>query len=95
MGFIMCYLTLLDSVLYEFVTCAVLITDGVSVTDGTPAADEIKRNGNPLFAIGIDKGTNLVHLEKLASTGDNGIKHFFHIRTYEALEDIGKYLNRK
>ncbi|GFG35330.1 hypothetical protein Cfor_11731, partial [Coptotermes formosanus] len=74
-------------------TVVVLITDGVSQTDGTPAADEIKRNGNPLFAIGIDQGTNLVHLEKLASTGDDGIKHFFHVRTYEALENIGKYLN--
>jgi hypothetical protein len=84
-----------DRVLHKFVTYAVLLTDGVSVTDGTPAADEVKRNGNPLFAIGIDQGTNLVHLESLASTGDNGIKHFFHLRTYEALENIGKYLNRK
>jgi hypothetical protein len=67
----------------------------VSSTDGTPAADEIKKNGNPLFTIGIHQGTNLVHLEDLASTGDNGIKHFFHLTTYEALESIGKYLNRK
>jgi hypothetical protein len=35
----------------KFITFAVIITDGVSVTDGTPAADEIKKNNNPLFAI--------------------------------------------
>jgi len=74
-------------------TVVVLITDGASQTDGTPAADIIKNDGNPLFAIGIDSQNNLVHLESLSSTGENGIKHFFHIRSYEALENIGKYLN--
>jgi hypothetical protein len=82
-------------VLCEFIALTVLITDGISETDGTPAADLIKKAGNPLFAIGIDWNTNLVHLESLSSTGDNGIKHFFHIRNYDALENIGKYLNRK
>jgi hypothetical protein len=72
-----------------------LITDGISSTDGTPAADIIKRDGNPIFAIGIESNNNLVHLESLASTGDNGIKLFFHITDYETLENIGKYLNRK
>ena len=81
--------------LYEFTAITVLITDGVSTTDGTPAADAIKKAGNPLFAIGVDANNNLVHLESLSSTGDNGIKHFFHVRNYEALENIGKYLNRK
>jgi hypothetical protein len=65
----------------------------MSQTDGTPAADVIKKAGNPLFAIGIDSQKNLVHLEALSSDGDNGIKHFFHISNYEALENIGKYLN--
>jgi len=82
-------------VLYEFITLAVLITDGISSTDGAPAGETIKNAGNPLFAIGIDTNNNLVHLESLSSTGDNGIKHFFHITNYEALENIGKYLNRK
>jgi hypothetical protein len=82
-------------VLYEFIALTVLITDGVSTTDGTPAAEVIKKAGNPLFAIGIDKNNNLIHLESLSSTGDNGIKHFFHITSYEALENIGNYLNRK
>jgi CO dehydrogenase/acetyl-CoA synthase epsilon subunit len=82
-------------VLYELNALTVLITDGISTTDGTPAADVIKKAGNPLFAIGIDANNNLVHLESLSSTGDNGIKHFFHITSYEALENIGKYLNRK
>jgi hypothetical protein len=77
------------------IALAVLITDGMSQTDGTPAADEIKKAGNPIFAIGIDSFNNLVHLEELSSRGDNGIKHFFHIKTYETLENIGKYLNRK
>ena len=81
--------------LYEFIVLTVLITDGISTTDGTPAADVIKKAGNPLFAIGIDTNTNLVHLESLASTGDYGIKHFFHVRGYDALANIGKYLNRK
>ena len=81
--------------LYELIAITVLITDGISETDGTPAANVIKNAGNPLFAIGIDTNNNLVHLESLASTGDNGIRHFFHIRNYEALENIGKYLNRK
>jgi hypothetical protein len=72
-----------------------LITDGDSYTDGTPAADEIKsKNNNALFAIGVSQ-SKLLHLESLASTGDNGIKHFFHIRGYDVLESIGKYLNRK
>jgi hypothetical protein len=82
-------------VLYGFIAITVLITDGMSETDGTPAADIIKGAGNPIFAIGIDSNTNLVHLENLSSTGDHGIKHFFHITSYEALENIGKYLNRK
>lgn len=81
--------------LYEFIALTVLITDGQSSTDGTTAADVIKKVGNPLFAIGIDWNNNLVHLESLSSTGDDGIKHFFHVRSYEALENIGKYLNRK
>jgi hypothetical protein len=82
-------------VLCEFIALTVLITDGISETDGTPAADEIKKAGNPLFAIGIDLNSSLVHLESLSSIGDNGIKNFFHIRSYDALENIGKYLNRK
>ena len=81
--------------LHELIALTVLITDGLSSTDGTPAADVIKNAGNPLFAIGIDANNNLVHLESLASTRDNGIKHFFHITTYESLENIGNYLNRK
>jgi len=82
-------------VLYDFIALTVLITDGISSTDGTPAADIIKNAGNPLFAIGIHPQNYLVHLESLSSTGENGIKHFFHLRSYEALENIGKYLNRK
>jgi hypothetical protein len=82
-------------VLYGLITLTVLITEGISQTDGTPAADIIKKAGNPLFAIGIDSTNNLVHLEALSSMGDNGIKHFFHITSYEALESIGQYLNRK
>jgi hypothetical protein len=77
------------------IALTVLITDGQSETDGTSAADTIKAAGNPLFAIGIDSSNNLLHLEGLASMEDNGIKHFFHITSYEALENIGKYLNRK
>ena len=81
--------------LCELNVLTVLITDGISDTDGNPAADIIKKAGNPLFAIGIDSDNNLVHLESLASTGANGIKHFFHITSYEALDNIGKYLNGK
>ena len=85
----------LEIVLYELIALTVLITDGMSETDGTPAADVLKKVGNPIFAIGIDSQNNLLHLEALSSPGDNGIKHFFHITSYEALENIGKYLNRK
>ena len=81
--------------LYEFIALTVLITDGISTTDGTPAADVIKKAGNPLFTIGIHSNNNLVHLETLASTGDNGIRHFFHITNYVVLENIGMYLKRK
>jgi hypothetical protein len=77
------------------IALTVLITAGMSETDGTPAADIIKKAGHPIFAIGIDPNNNLVHLEALASTGKNGIKHFFHVTSFEALENIGKYLNRK
>jgi hypothetical protein len=77
------------------IALTVLITDGFSSTDGTPAADIIKKAGNPLFAIGIESNNNLVHLEEIASMGDNGIKHFFHISGYDVLESIGQYLNRK
>jgi hypothetical protein len=80
---------------YRFIALTVLITDGISTTDGTPAADIIKKAGNPLFAIGIHPSVNLVHLETLSSIGDNGIRHFFHITNYEALERIGQYLNSK
>lgn len=66
----------------------------MSVTDGTPAADEIKKNNDPIFAIGVNQN-NLVHLEALASTGENGIRHFFHVRSYDVLDSIGKYINRK
>jgi hypothetical protein len=82
-------------VLYELIDLTVLITDGMSQTDGTPAANQLKNAGNKIFAIGIESQNNLVHLEELSSAGDNGIKHFFHITDYEALENIGKYLNRK
>jgi hypothetical protein len=82
-------------VLYGFIAITVLITDGMSETDGTPAADIIKGAGNHIFTIGINSENNLVYLETLASTGDDGIKHFFHITSYEALEHIGEYLNRK
>jgi hypothetical protein len=81
-------------VLYGLIALTVLITDGVSSTDGTPAADIIKEAGNPLFAIGIDSNNNLVHLEALSSMGDNGIKNFFHVTSYEALDSIGQYFNR-
>eukprot|EP01054_Gregarina_sp_Poly1_P006076 Gregarina_sp_Poly_1__6075@NODE_3205_length_1277_cov_20_744628_g2035_i0_p1_GENE_NODE_3205_length_1277_cov_20_744628_g2035_i0NODE_3205_length_1277_cov_20_744628_g2035_i0_p1_ORF_typecomplete_len367_score22_55VWA/PF00092_28/5_9e28CBM_14/PF01607_24/6_7e17CBM_14/PF01607_24/5_4e03CBM_14/PF01607_24/8_8e03VWA_2/PF13519_6/5e15VWA_3/PF13768_6/4_2e12VWA_CoxE/PF05762_14/2_2e10Sushi/PF00084_20/1_1e03Sushi/PF00084_20/4_9e05DUF2201/PF09967_9/0_002vWATerFlike/PF10138_9/0_016DUF1194/PF06707_11/0_024Peripla_BP_6/P len=74
-------------------TLVFLITDGVSSTDGTPAADIIKANNNPLFAIGV-ASTNLVHLETLASVGTNGIRHFFHTRNYDVLKSIGEYINR-
>jgi hypothetical protein len=73
---------------------AVIITDGVSVTDGNQAANEIKKTNNPIFAIGVNNN-NLVHLESIASTGVNGIRHFFHIRSYDVLQSIGKYINRK
>ncbi|XP_021913984.1 sushi, von Willebrand factor type A, EGF and pentraxin domain-containing protein 1-like [Zootermopsis nevadensis] len=73
-------------------TLVFLITDGVSTTDGTPAANEIKSKNNALFTIGVSQ-SKLLHLESLASTGDNGIKHFFHIRSYDILQSIGKYLN--
>jgi hypothetical protein len=71
-----------------------LITDGISQTDGTPAANIIKAAGNPLFAIGIHTSA-LVHLESLASMGDNGIRLFYHISNYQVLERIGQFLNRK
>lgn len=73
-------------------TLVFLITDGDSTTDGTPAADKIKAAGHPLFTIGVAQ-TRLLHLESLASAGDNGIKHFFHIRSYAVLESIGQYIN--
>jgi hypothetical protein len=82
-------------VLYGLIALTVLITDGDSQTDGTPAADIIKEAGHQIFTIGIDSNNNLVHLEALASTGDDGIKHFFHIKNYESLDHIGEYLNRK
>jgi hypothetical protein len=82
-------------VLHECVALTVLITYGVSQTDGTPAANTIKAAGNPLFAIGIHGTNNLVHLESLASTGENGIRHFFHVTSYEALENIGMYFRGK
>jgi hypothetical protein len=72
-----------------------LITDGISQTDGTPAANTIKAAGNPLITIVIHSTINLVHLETLASVGDDGIRNFFHITSYEVLERIGRYLNRK
>ena len=81
--------------LYELIALTVVVSDGNSSTDGTPAAEEIKKAGNPIFTIGIDSQNNLVHLESLSSRGAHGIKHFFHIKTYETLENIGKYLNRK
>jgi hypothetical protein len=82
-------------VLYGLIALTVLITDGISQTDASPAADTIKKAGYPLFAIGIDSQNNLVHLEAISSVGERGIKHFFHITSYEALQNIGKYLNRK
>jgi hypothetical protein len=82
-------------VLYGLIALTVLITDGISDTDGTPAANIIKKAGNPLFTIGIQSNNTLVHLEGLASTGENGIKHFFHIKSYKDLESIGHYLNGK
>ena len=81
--------------LYELIALTVLITDGMSQDDGKPAADAIKNAGNPIFAIGIYSYGSLVHLEELSSRGANGIKHFFHIKTYDVLENIGKYFNRK
>ncbi|PSN38749.1 hypothetical protein C0J52_16956 [Blattella germanica] len=69
----------------------VLITDGESQTDGTPAANQIKAAGHPIFAIGIGKA--LAHLESLSSQGANGIKHFFHLQDYSLLQSIGQYLN--
>jgi hypothetical protein len=81
-----------EIVLYGLIALTVLITDGASTTDGTPAADAIKAAGHPLFAIGIDPNGNLVHLEALASMGPYGLKNFYHIRDYAALENIGHYI---
>jgi hypothetical protein len=81
--------------LHGLIALTVLITAGMSETDGTQEADIIKEAGHPIFAIGIDPNNNLVHLEALASTGDNAIKYFFHITSFEALENIGKYINCK
>ena len=81
--------------LYELIALTVVVSDGNSTTDGTPTAEEIKKAGNPIFAIGIEGQNLLVHLEGISSRGAHGIKHFFNIKTYETLENIGKYFNRK
>ena len=77
------------------IALTVVVSDGNSATDGTTAADVIKKAGNTIFTIGIEGQNLLVHLEALSSRGANGIKHFFHIKSYETLENIGKYLKRK
>ena len=81
--------------LCELIALTVVVSDGNSATDGTTAADVIKKAGNTIFTIGIEGQNLLVHLEGISSRGAHGIKHFFDIKTYETLENIGKYFNRK
>ncbi|KAJ9600292.1 hypothetical protein L9F63_009417 [Diploptera punctata] len=71
----------------------ILITDGISETDATPAANALKNLDHPVFTIGVNK-QRLTYVESLSSMGKNGIRHFFHTRDFDILKSIGSYINR-
>ncbi|XP_069674630.1 collagen alpha-1(XII) chain-like [Periplaneta americana] len=73
-------------------TLVILITDGQTETDATEPCNRIKAAKNPIFTIAV-KDSKLHYVESLASLGDNGIKHFFHMRDFGILKSIGQYIN--
>lgn len=69
----------------------VLITDGISTTDPTPQANEMKQNGNVVFTIGIADYQE-DQLLPLASVSENGVPDFFGISSFEVFNKLSQYL---
>ncbi|XP_046986296.1 sushi, von Willebrand factor type A, EGF and pentraxin domain-containing protein 1-like [Schistocerca americana] len=73
-------------------TLVFLITDGISTTDPTPAADTLKANGDIVFTIGI-ADYQRDQLEPLATVSSDGTPNFFGVSSFEVFLTIAQYLN--
>ncbi|XP_071446042.1 dentin sialophosphoprotein-like [Hetaerina americana] len=75
-------------------TLIFLVTDGISTTDPTPAADKLKAEGNVVFTIGV-ADYQREQLEPLATLGDDGSPNFFGVSSFEVFNVVANYLNTK
>ncbi|XP_049807440.1 P-selectin-like [Schistocerca nitens] len=73
-------------------TLVFLITDGISTTDPTPAANTLKDNGEIVFTIGV-ASYDRSQLEPLASHDSEGVPNFFGVSSFEVFMKIAEYLN--
>ncbi|XP_049807441.1 uncharacterized protein LOC126249796 [Schistocerca nitens] len=73
-------------------TLVFLITDGISTTDPTPAADTLKANGDIVFTIGI-ADYQRDQLEPLSTVSSDGTPNFFGVSSFEVFLKIAQYLN--
>ena len=62
-----------------------LVTAGLSETDGTPAADKIKAANHTIFTIGINTEP-IAQLDQIASVGYNNLKNVIQINDYNKLK---------
>ncbi|XP_068081284.1 uncharacterized protein [Anabrus simplex] len=75
-------------------TLVFLVTDGVSTTNPTAAADKIKSHGDALFTVGV-AGYNDKQLAPLSSLDKNNAPLFFGIKSFAVFEAVADYLATK
>ncbi|CAG2056196.1 unnamed protein product [Timema podura] len=72
-------------------TLVILITDGISKTDPTTAAQNLKDAGHILFTIGVTQAVDMSLMEQWASKGTDGSLYYLQVKTYKELKDVGEY----
>ncbi|XP_046398932.1 uncharacterized protein LOC124165532 [Ischnura elegans] len=73
-------------------TLVFLVTDGISTTDPTPAANKLKAAGNIVFTIGV-ADYQRDQLEPLATLSDDGSPNFFGVTSFDVFNVVANYLN--
>nr|CAD7258778.1 unnamed protein product [Timema shepardi] len=75
-------------------TLVILITDGISKTDPTTAAQNLKDAGHTLFTIGVTQAVDMSLMEQWASKGIDGSLYYLQVKTYADLKAVGEYFIR-
>ncbi|XP_066992990.2 uncharacterized protein [Anabrus simplex] len=75
-------------------TLIFLVTDGISTTDPTSAADKIKAHGDILFTVGV-AGYNETQLIPLSSVDKKGTPLFYGIKNFKVFNAVASYLSSK